>query len=470
MFAAVAAFAAASCAQELDNQLPAGETVTFEASVDGAETKAVLEGKVSKWEKGDKITIHNGTKGYEFATTDEGVKANFSYTGDDFSGDKFIAVYPAGNYTADVEAKTVTAVIPKWQQAKPGSYNHDAAVAVAYSENTSLAFKNAVALLKFTVNTDNVTHMYFSGNNSERIIGNVEVTLGNDGVSAVNCTETTENTSVELYAWQGENADQYFIKGTTYYVAVAPQVFAKGVTVEFKINSGEKVVVKTTDQKVETKANTILDLGELEYVAPPVTDGTTLYFKPNKSLATSAKSYAAWSWKTNGDGKWYNMTDADADGVYEVLIPRTNDNIIFAAMNSTTADWNNKTYQTADLKVPADDKNCYLVATDKWVTVDEAKAYVEQTPYKFYVQNNKDWSKLNFYTWGGTYTNGWPGDAMTKSENVEGYGTCKYVEIPYGKTIVNFIINNGSEQTADLDVAKDATKLASGDYIYVLNK
>ena len=141
MFAAVAAFAAASCAQELENaQLPAGETVTFEASVDGAETKAVLDGKVSKWEKGDKITIHNGTKGYEFATTDEGVKANFSYTGTDFAGDKFMAVYPAGNYTADVEAKTVNEiVIPEKQVLVAGSYPNDAAYAVAYTESQSLS-------------------------------------------------------------------------------------------------------------------------------------------------------------------------------------------------------------------------------------------------------------------------------------------------------------------------------------------
>ena len=179
-------FAAASCAQELDNPQAQEEvTVSFEATVDGADTKATLDGITSKWESGDKITIHNGTRGYEFSTTDSGVKAVFSYAGADFSGEKFMAVYPAGTYTADVAAKTVTAVIPKWQQAKAGSYNHDAAVAVAYSEDHNLAFKNAVALLKFTVNTDNVTHMYFSGNNSEPIIGNVEVTLGNEAVSAV---------------------------------------------------------------------------------------------------------------------------------------------------------------------------------------------------------------------------------------------------------------------------------------------
>ena len=63
MIAAVA-IAAVACNKELpQGQLPAGEEVTFEASVDGIDTKVALDGKVSKWESGDKITIHNGTKG-----------------------------------------------------------------------------------------------------------------------------------------------------------------------------------------------------------------------------------------------------------------------------------------------------------------------------------------------------------------------------------------------------------------------
>lgn len=37
-----------------------------------------------------------------------------------------------------------------------------------------------------------------------------------------------------------------------------------------------------------------------------------------------------------------------------------------------------------------------------------------------------------------------PGDVMSNTAEVPGYGTCCYVEIPYGKTIVNFIINNNN--------------------------
>ena len=58
MFAAVAAFAAASCAQELENaQLPAGEAKVYTATVDGTETKAALNGKSTNWENNDAILI-----------------------------------------------------------------------------------------------------------------------------------------------------------------------------------------------------------------------------------------------------------------------------------------------------------------------------------------------------------------------------------------------------------------------------
>ena len=110
--AAVAMLAAVSCNKEIQQEnLPVGEVVTFEASTDGSETRVALDGKVSKWESGDKITIHNGTKGYEFSTTDEGAKADFTYAGDDFTGEKFMAVSPAGTYTADVSRSKCAAVL-----------------------------------------------------------------------------------------------------------------------------------------------------------------------------------------------------------------------------------------------------------------------------------------------------------------------------------------------------------------------
>lgn len=417
MVAAAAMFAAASCAQELENnQVPAGETVTFTAVADGVDTKAALnEGtKCSEWEAGDAITVHNGTKGFKFTTEEAGSRATFSYTGNDFGGEKFLAVYPSGK-SFDVANKVVKAYIPTWQQAKAGTYNHAAAVAVAYSENDLFNFKNATALLKFTVNTDNVTHVVFHGNGSEAITGDVNITLGEEGVETVQCLETefTEDkwneetqqndkvtvnkygTWVECYAWDDNSLvddpsddTKYFTKDQTYYIAVAPQGFDGGVTVKFRINEGEELVVKTTAKKVETKINTILNLGELEYVAPVVETVETIYLKPEVWAADDA-----WFWAHffgSGGEVDVKMTGPDANGMYQANVPAGMEKVLFCRMNPTWSEfswdvtegetlvedhvWN----QTGDLTVPleGDDRFYYVITgwdtESTWMNYEDA--------------------------------------------------------------------------------------------------
>lgn len=281
VIAAVAAVAAVSCNKELaQEQVPAGEVVTFEATTDGAESKAVLDGKVAKWENGDAITIHNGTKGFEFKTVDAGAKATFAYAGDDFSGEKFMAVYPAGNYTADVTAKTVTAAVPTYQPSRDNSFSNGAVPSIAYTENQTLAFKNASALLKFTVKGKNVKGLVFYGHNNEAVSGNVKVTLNEDNtIKSVVAQETTitenDQTETKLITWVKlwAQTDNYcFNEGTTYYISVVPQNFTKGFTAQFEIDGVGNVDVKKLDRAYDLKPNTILDLGELEYVAPSVED------------------------------------------------------------------------------------------------------------------------------------------------------------------------------------------------------
>lgn len=417
MVAATAMFAAASCAQELENnQVPAGETVTFTAVADGVDTKAALnEGtKYSEWEAGDAITVHNGTKGFEFTTEEAGSRATFSYTGNDFGGEKFLAVYPSGK-SFDVANKAVKAYIPTWQQAKAGTYNHAAAVAVAYSENDLFNFKNATALLKFTVNTDNVTHVVFHGNGSEAITGDVNITLGEEGVETVQCLETefTEDrwneetqqndkvtvnkygTWVECYAWDDNSLvddpsddTKYFTKDQTYYIAVAPQVFDGGVTVKFRIDEGEELVVKTTAEKVETKINTILNLGELEYVAPVVETVETIYLKPGVWAADDAW-FSAHFFGSGGEAD-VKMTGPDANGMYQADVPAGMEKVLFCRMNPTWSEfswdvtegetlvedhvWN----QTGDLTVPfeGDDRFYYVITgwdtESTWMNYEDA--------------------------------------------------------------------------------------------------
>ena len=283
MVAAVALFAAASCNKEISQeQLPVGETVVYTASVDGADTKAVLNEttKKSEWVANDAITVLDGTKGWTFTTEVAGHNVEFSNSEGFGEYRPVLAVYPKGTYTANVDAKTVNAYIPTYQAAREGTYNESAALAVAYSEGSDFAFKNAHALLKFTVKGEkSIKAIEFLGNNNEAITGNMLVALNPDNtVKSVDgqMTEFTEGqetttkkgTWVKLYSEDTAN-EWCFKEGVTYYVAIAPANFKKGVSVNFILKDDSMIkAAKKTDNPVVLAPNTILNLGEFEYVKP----------------------------------------------------------------------------------------------------------------------------------------------------------------------------------------------------------
>lgn len=284
MVAAVALFAAASCNKELPQEnLPAvGETVVYTASTDGADTKAVLneETKKSEWVADDAITVHDGTKGWTFTAAEAGVNVDFSNSEGFGDYRPVLAVYPAGTYTVDVAEKTVNANIPTYQPARKGTYNEDAALAVAYSENDQFAFKNAHSLIKFTIKSSSIKAIEFYGNNNEAITGNMLVSLNEDNtVKSVVGQDTVfeegkenewtgKGTWVKIYS-EDETNGWCFENGATYYAAVAPVNFTKGVAINYILANDTKVeAVKKTDNPVNLTPSKILNIGDLEYVAP----------------------------------------------------------------------------------------------------------------------------------------------------------------------------------------------------------
>ena len=284
IMAAAAAVAVSSCAQEEFDDYrpePAGETFTYiaehaadeAAPADGADSKAVMnpETKKSEWIKGDRITVHNGAAGFFFTSQDAGSSAQFSYTGDDFSAENgVIAVYPAEEVgkdeepviNADLAAKKVSVVIPGEQTATAGSYDPEAGVAVAYSTDEHLRFKNATALLKFTVATEGVKSVVFSGIDSVAVCGIADVAFAAEDNTVAGVTLRAEDAgkSVSL------TAKDKFEVGKTCYMAIAPQPFSKGFTLSFQfVEEGPLHVVKSHEQSREIRRNVILNVGELTF-------------------------------------------------------------------------------------------------------------------------------------------------------------------------------------------------------------
>ena len=257
------ALVAASCNKEVAPvETPEENVVVFNATADNTKT-TLTEGNKSEWVAGDKITVFNGEKSFEFATSQSGPVATFQYKGSDFTEtNKYMAVYPSAQ-TADLDAKTVTAVIPTAQPSCSNTYNPDAAIAVAYTENdTDLYFKNAVALIKFTVKGNNIKQVVFFGNNDEKVSGNVTISLNeNSTIKSV----AGDTNYAEIWA---DTQNHCFAEGPEYYLAVVPQLFTKGFTVQVKyVDGGEEKThdLKTVEKEYNLKPNTILNVGELSY-------------------------------------------------------------------------------------------------------------------------------------------------------------------------------------------------------------
>ena len=166
-----------ACTQELfspeDMPPPAG-VKTFRAYVDGADTKTVLDGNTSLWNGDEWIQVvgRNGNYWFGSNVSSPSASTDFTYNGDNgpYSETDVIAVYPAGSETygknfSDLSVSGVT--IPSKQNAVVGSFDPDAAVAVAYSSNNSLSFKNVPALLKFTMGSNDVKNVTIWGDITE---------------------------------------------------------------------------------------------------------------------------------------------------------------------------------------------------------------------------------------------------------------------------------------------------------------
>ena len=342
MVAAVALLAAVSCIREqVTEHLSACEVVTFEASVDGADTKTVLDGKVSKWSGQEWIQIV-GSKAYWFGSEKMDTpsdRAIFSYNGANgefVESGAIMAVYPAGNKPYTLGDEAVSGVsIKTSQNAIEGSYDKDAALMVAYADakDGSLQYKNVHALLKFTMGSENIGKVTFWGTLAD---GSTALVSGSGSVlyNAGNPVFTPLAIKDGGAAYVELLNDAKFKKDAVYYIAVAPGKF-KSVTVEF---DGISAKSKTFDTPYEIRRNTILDLGTLESQSTgrvivgstaalgnwnagsgvQFVEGTNYYEAKNVTLTGSEE------FKLVIDGKWFSSSSTAKTGVWLSLVDGAN--------------------------------------------------------------------------------------------------------------------------------------------------
>lgn len=287
---AAALLAAVSCNKELENTtpvLPEGDRVSFVATVDGAETKTVMgdidvkgEKAVALWDGIEAIRVLDGTVSKEFKSTEVSKVQTATFTEIDkevvLAGDDYLAVYPAepaGNVSWSGEIADPLKFLWLNGNQKPvsGSFDPSAHIAVAYAEagNNDLYFKNVVSLISFTIGSDNVSEVRISGNNNEIIAGNFDLVYNPKSLDITvntNVQDYYNLKSVNITADEGKTLS----KGNVYYVALLPNNFTNGITVETIIDG---VASSKKTKAFELKRNAVVNLGLVEWEEPVVESG-----------------------------------------------------------------------------------------------------------------------------------------------------------------------------------------------------
>ena len=180
----------------------------------------------------------------------------------------------------------------------------------------------------------------------------------------------------ETAVWPGEQMTKTTVEEVEYYVYALPAE-ATGKTINFLFNNGGNGMQTADIKGIVVDKNYFYT----NYVEPAPTDHI-LYFQPNSNWKIDNARFAAYFF---GNGEtWANLTLVEGEtDIYSVTVPEGYPNIIFCRMNPNATDnnWNNKWNQTADLTVPTDGKNFYVVPANSWDGSNAAwSTYTPATP------------------------------------------------------------------------------------------
>lgn len=316
----------ASCQKTEQNSTEKGNSVVFTAQFDNeknVDVRTVLDetGKRSLWNK-DEIRVLNEEDASAVYKTDAMGQASATFTileeGATFSGNRFMAACPAepaGRASWDAGGKTIKWLWLKDEQSPvAGSYDPAAHIAVAYTEGAELSFKNACALLKFTVASENVSEVVVyttgGGENTLYLSGNFDVDMSDQNnykFSRTSGDGSWGGNYVKIKAADGA----YLEKSKTYYMTCLPVTAILNLEV---VANGIRQTIRTTSAAVEIKRNAVLDLGDVAPVEK------TLYLKPQADFWDQANArFEAYTF-AGEENMWYDFTPVK-DGIYSVSFP-----------------------------------------------------------------------------------------------------------------------------------------------------
>ncbi len=288
---ALAATVFAACStdttQDLAPEIPTAPD-ELQVSFDEEDTRIQLgENGAPVWTEGDLVSVFyksDGNDCYKFTgnTGDrEGTLKRTSVGEWSRRGDNVVVVYPySKSYIISLSANTVEASLPDEQTYAKNSYGIGSSLMIATGDYKQFALKNVCGWLKLQfTGTGYVSKIVLRGNNGEQVAGNMLVCaddascilaeasadIDDDEVGGALITDGDILTSVTLNCGYGVALNSE--TPTAFYVALPPQTFEKGFTLEITDNT-DFTMSQSTENLVTIERNHILPMATLLFVNP----------------------------------------------------------------------------------------------------------------------------------------------------------------------------------------------------------
>ena len=190
-----------------------------------------------------------------------------------------VVVYPYNaGYFYNSNTKSVQASLPATQSYLKDSYGLDGNIMVSLSEYNQVALKSVCGWLKLqlTGNGEKIKSITLRGNNGEQVAGELYInsadatsTLASkltesDDDSEVGGTLVRPGTILTEVTLEYDEGVVLGAEATAFYIALPPQTFANGLTVEITATNG-LVMTKSTDNSIVIERNHIQPMTTFVY-------------------------------------------------------------------------------------------------------------------------------------------------------------------------------------------------------------
>ena len=288
----LAAIAFVACTQNEVEELSANRAdvpETLTVGFEGGDTRIELnEALKTVWTKGDLASVfyksdanqkwqYQGETGERLGTL-RCVDASVATTQTDY----VVVAYPYNtNYILNRTNGNIEASLPAVQSYKEGSYGSEGNIMVAQSEFTQFSLKSVVGWLRveLTGEGESVKSITLRGNAGEQVAGLIyvdtvtaEATLASEmgeasdeeqvgGVGGGLDFDAAVFTEVTLNCGSGVELGS---EATAFYIALLPQTFEEGITIEVECGNGTSTTKSTAD-KLVVKRNHIKPMASFKF-------------------------------------------------------------------------------------------------------------------------------------------------------------------------------------------------------------